>query len=297
MKHPDYNSPAELKSFLEENGMTMQKKFGQNFMINPTARKRIVDSLELSEGQSVWEVGPGLGCMTEEILSRGARLTAFEIDRGFASLLHGFFEDEEKNQRFSIVEGDVLKNWKGQIEKNRPEKLFGNLPYNIAATFIADTVSEGVTFDSCVFTVQKEVAERMVAKPGSKNYSVFSVLCQWKYDVSAGIELAPGNFWPRPNVASESVLMKKKAGLESSTDHTTVPNADSKAFVQLVHALFSSRRKTLQNNIKPIMPQGLSTEDLFTQAGISGSERAENLNVGQFERLTELLVLARNQRK
>ena len=293
MRHPDYNSPAELKSFLEENGMAMQKKFGQNFMINPTARKRIVDSLELCDGQSVWEVGPGLGCMTEEILSRGARLTAFEIDRGFASLLHGFFEDEEKNQRFRIVEGDVLKNWKGQIEKNRPEKLFGNLPYNIAATFIADTVSEGVTFDSCVFTVQKEVAERMFAKPGSKNYSVFSVLCQWKYDVSAGIELAPGNFWPRPNVASESVLMKKKNGSESSKESA----ADSKAFVQLVHALFSSRRKTLQNNIKPIMPQGLSAEDLFRQAEISGSERAENLNVGQFEHLTELLVLARKQRK
>ena len=284
MKHPDYNSPAELKSFLEANGMAMQKKFGQNFMVNPTARTRIVDSLELSEGQSVWEVGPGLGCMTEEILSRGAKLTVFEIDRGFASMLHSFFEEEEKNQSFRIVEGDVLKNWKAQVEISKPEKLFGNLPYNIAATFIADTVAAGISFDSCVFTVQKEVAERMFAKPGSKNYSVFSVLCQWKYDVSAGIELAPGNFWPRPNVASESVLMKKKSETESAID--------SKIFVRVVHALFSSRRKTLQNNIKSVLPQGLSSDELFSKAEISASERAENLTVEQFARLSEILSSA-----
>ncbi len=284
MKHPDYNSPADLKSFLEANGMAMQKKFGQNFMVNPAARKRIVDSLELSDGQSVWEVGPGLGCMTEEILSRGATLTAFEIDRGFASLLHGFFEDYEKSGRFNVIEGDVLKNWKAEASKSKPERLFGNLPYNIAATFIADTVSEGVTFDSCVFTVQKEVAERMFAKPGTKNYSVFSVLCQWKYEVSAGIELAPGNFWPRPNVASESVLMKKRDG-----DFST----DSRTFVRVVHALFSSRRKTLQNNIKSILPKGLSAEDFFTEAGIEAGERAENLSVEQFERLSKVMESAK----
>ncbi|MBR1537651.1 MAG: 16S rRNA (adenine(1518)-N(6)/adenine(1519)-N(6))-dimethyltransferase, partial [Treponema sp.] len=80
MKHPDYNSPSALKDFLDENGMAMQKKFGQNFLVNSDARKKIIDSLDISNGSTVWEVGPGLGCMSDEILSRGASLTAFEID-------------------------------------------------------------------------------------------------------------------------------------------------------------------------------------------------------------------------
>ena len=96
MKHPDYNSPAELKQVLDANGFSMQKKFGQNFLINEDARRRLVDSLELTEGMKVWEVGPGLGAMTNTILERGADLTVFEIDRGFASLICGFFEDYSK---------------------------------------------------------------------------------------------------------------------------------------------------------------------------------------------------------
>ncbi|MBQ5400154.1 MAG: ribosomal RNA small subunit methyltransferase A [Treponema sp.] len=285
MEHPDYNSPAQLKDFLLENGMAMQKKFGQNFMVNPSARKRIVDMLEIQSGSQVWEVGPGLGCMTEEILGRGARLKVFEIDRGFVTLIRQFFADKEPSGQFSIVEGDVLKKWMNEIPDGSENlKLFGNLPYNIAATFIADTISRGFTFERCVFTVQKEVAERICAGPGSKNYSAFSVLCQWKYDVSRGLELAPGNFWPRPNVSSQAVLMKKKENpLECS---------DPKLFVNLVHALFSSRRKTIQNNIRSILPKSVNAEDIFGQAGMSGGERAENLSVGDFMLLSQTLSSA-----
>ena len=285
MEHPDYNSPAQLKDFLLENGMAMQKKFGQNFMVNPSARKRIVDMLEIQSDSQVWEVGPGLGCMTEEILGRGARLKVFEIDRGFVTLIRQFFADKEPSGQFSIVEGDVLKKWMNEIPDGSENlKLFGNLPYNIAATFIADTISRGFTFERCVFTVQKEVAERICAGPGSKNYSAFSVLCQWKYDVSRGLELAPGNFWPRPNVSSQAVLMKKKENpLECS---------DPKLFVNLVHALFSSRRKTIQNNIRSILPKSVNAEDIFGQAGMSGGERAENLSVGDFMLLYQTLSSA-----
>ncbi len=285
MEHPDYNSPAQLKDFLLENGMAMQKKFGQNFMVNPSARKRIVDMLEIQSGSQVWEVGPGLGCMTEEILGRGARLKVFEIDRGFVTLIRQFFADKESSGQFSIVEGDVLKKWMNEIPDGSENlKLFGNLPYNIAATFIADTISRGFTFERCVFTVQKEVAERICAGPGSKNYSAFSVLCQWKYDVSRGLELAPGNFWPRPNVSSQAVLMKKKEKpLECS---------DPKMFVSLVHALFSSRRKTIQNNIRSVLPKSVTAEEIFGRAGMSGGERAENLSVADFMLLSQTLSSA-----
>ena len=124
MKHPDYNSPAELKQVLDANGFSMQKKFGQNFLINEDARRRLVDALELTEGMKVWEVGPGLGAMTNTILERGADLTVFEIDRGFASLISQFFEEYSSKNSFRIVEGDVLKTWKKKLESaGLPDRL------------------------------------------------------------------------------------------------------------------------------------------------------------------------------
>ena len=181
MKHPDYNSPQELKAVLDSKGFSMQKKFGQNFLINAAARTKLIDALDVGKETVVWEVGPGLGAMTAEILSRGSDLTCFEIDRGFASLIKDFFMDESGENRFHLVEGDVLKTWKNHLDSSSklPNRFFGNLPYNIAATIIADTIENNVRFEKCVFTVQKEVAMRMCAKPGSDDFSSFSVLCQW----------------------------------------------------------------------------------------------------------------------
>lgn len=283
MEHPDYNSPVELKNFLDEHGFAMQKKFGQNFMVNGDARRKIIDELAPAENELIWEVGPGLGCMTEEIMNRGAIVNAFEIDKGFISLLHQFFEDREKNGKFSITEGDVLKTWKKQYAASaaKPSKLFGNLPYNIAATFIAETITEGLFFDKCVFTVQKEVTERIAAASGTENYSAFSVLCQWGYDVKKGIVLSSGNFWPRPNVASQAVTLTKK--------EVPLVCRDNKLFVRVVHALFASRRKTLFNNIKPLLLKGMDGEEIFAKCGISKNERAENLSVQQFIAITDVL--------
>ena len=163
----NYDSPVALKNFLDERGMAMQKKFGQNFLINSQARKLLVDSLKIDENTTVWEVGPGLGCMTSEIVERGAKLTAFEIDRGFASVLKEIFEG---NQNFSIVEGDVLKTWKNFYKENGlPDRFFGNLPYNVAAAIVADMISEGTRFPRAVITVQKEVAMRMAAKQNTES--------------------------------------------------------------------------------------------------------------------------------
>ena len=149
MNHPDYNSPAELKNILEQNGFSMQKKFGQNFLINADARSRLIDALDINENSKVWEVGPGLGSMTSEILERGADLTVFEIDRGFAGLIAQFFKGFSAKDKFRIVEGDVLKTWKKQLEATAlPDRFFGNLPYNIAATIIADTIENNIRFET-----------------------------------------------------------------------------------------------------------------------------------------------------
>ena len=170
---PDYDSPAQLKIFLEERNMAMQKKFGQNFLINAHARTRLIDALDLEANMSVWEVGPGLGAMTDEMLKRGGKVTAFEIDRGFCGILKDIF----KGKQLTLVEGDVLKTWKKELAHNgMPARFFGNLPYNVGSVIIADMISGDCRFEKAVVTVQKEVAMRMCAKPGSEDYSSFSVL-------------------------------------------------------------------------------------------------------------------------
>lgn len=282
MKHPDYNSPAELKQVLDANGFSMQKKFGQNFLINEDARRRLVDALELTEGMKVWEVGPGLGAMTNTILERGADLTVFEIDRGFASLISGFFEDYSKGGTFRIVEGDVMKTWKGHLkEAGQPDRFFGNLPYNIAATIIADTIENNVRFEKCVFTVQKEVAQRMCAKPGTADYSSFSALCQWAYDVKPLLDLAGGNFWPKPNVDSRAVVFTKKA------DFPCCKNPE--LFIKMQRALFSSRRKTVRNNLSQFLKNNDLAVSCLEKAGIDIMKRAEVLTLPELLHLSDVI--------
>lgn len=286
MNQPDYNSPVALKAFLDENGMAMQKKFGQNFLVNGNARKKIVDSLDVSDGTEVWEVGPGLGAMTDEILKRGASVTAFEIDHGFARLLREIFSDYAEKNRFQIVEGDVLKTWKkfyDSLENGKkplPERFFGNLPYNVAATIIADTINEGVRFEKAVFTIQKEVAQRMIAKEGTENYSSFSVLCQWAYEIKTVTELSGGNFWPVPNVVSRAVLFTKKEDF---------PKCKNPAlFMKIIRQLFSSRRKTVRNNLLSLAG-GEKTDAALEAALIQGSVRAEALSVESLLKLSDAL--------
>ena len=281
MQHPDYNSPIALKNFMDENNMAMQKKFGQNFLVNADARKKLIDVLDVKPGMKVWEVGPGLGSMTSGLLERGVNLTVFEIDHGFARLLTQFFEEYANSGNFSLVEGDVLKTWpKFAKENDIPERFFGNLPYNVATTIIADTITKGFRFDKAVFTIQKEVGQRMNAKPGTEDYSSFSVLCQWAYDVKPVMDLAGGNFWPVPNVASRAVLMTKKE------DFPKCENPE--LFRKMVRQIFALRRKTLRNNLSRFVKAEICDEALKI-AGIEPSIRAENLSVEDLLKLSDAL--------
>ena len=274
----NYDSPVALKNFLDSRGMAMQKKFGQNFLINSQARKLLVDSLKVEENTRVWEVGPGLGCMTSEIVERGGKLTAFEIDRGFAAVLKEIFEGKEN---FSLVEGDVLKTWKNYYKENGlPDRFFGNLPYNVAAAIVADMISEGVRFPRAVVTVQKEVAMRMAAKPGTEDYSSFSVLCQWAYDISNITDLSGGCFWPKPNVESRSVLMVQKEDFPRCKD--------SKTFMKVLRAIFVQRRKTIKNNLNGITNCASETEEILEKAGIEPTVRAEKLDLETILKLSDV---------
>lgn len=283
MNHPDYNSPAELKKILDQHGFSMQKKFGQNFLINEAARTKLIDALDVQPGTKVWEVGPGLGAMTNGLLEKGADLTVFEIDRGFISLISQFFKEYSDKDSFRIIEGDVIKNWYGQTNNGSllPQRFFGNLPYNIAATIIADTIEKGIRFEKCVFTVQKEVAVRMAAKAGDDDYSSLSVLCNWAYDVKNLMDLSGACFWPKPNVDSRAVVFTKKEDFPRCSN----PGL----FIKMQRALFSSRRKTVRNNLQGFLNNNEKTIACLEKAEIDPMLRAEVLTIDQMLRLSDVI--------
>jgi len=272
MKEINYNSAAALRAFLEAEGLGMRKKFGQNFLINPAVRQSLAQALEVESGGEVWEIGPGLGAMTALLLEKGARVTAFEIDSGFIGILKEVFTDEKN---FNLVEGDVMKTWKAQRAVPR---LLGNLPYNIAAAFLADLIEKGRLFTRMVVTVQKEVALRMAASAGSPDYSSFSLLCSSVYKIKPLMTIHSSSFYPRPNVDSMGVLLENK---------NSAPYPET--YYPLVRALFASRRKTVKNNLTGFLASSMGkflpaeggAQDLcgslLRENGLAGSERAEAL--------------------
>lgn len=282
MNLPDYNSVSVLKEILSSNSMAMQKKFGQNFLINENARIKLIDALSVDSSETVWEVGPGLGAMTSEILRRGAKLKVFEIDKGFIQLLKVFFQEEIKSGQLQIIEGDVLKTWK-EVFKNSgfPSRFFSNLPYNIAASLFADFIEENVRFERGVITVQKEVAMRMMAKPKSADYSSFSILCQWAYNIEFLMDLAGGNFWPKPNVDSRSVVFTKKEGFPLCENPSL--------FMKVQKALFSSRRKNIKNNLTGFLKDSKRAEEYILKSELKLTSRAEELKIEDFLRLSDII--------
>jgi 16S rRNA (adenine1518-N6/adenine1519-N6)-dimethyltransferase len=260
----NYNSASALRAFLDEEGLGMRKKFGQNFLINPAARSALADALGAKQGEEVWEIGPGLGAMTAALLEKGLSVKAFEIDPGFIRVLKKIFE-QEKN--FSLVEGDVMKTWRTQTAA---PFLLGNLPYNIAAALLADMIEKGRVFSRMVVTVQKEVALRMAAAAGSPDYSSFSVLCASVYTVKPLMTISPSSFYPQPNVDSMGVLLENRGAAPYPS-----------IYYPLVRALFASRRKTIKNNLTGFVASRFGKKDIcqavFKETGLSGGERAEEL--------------------
>lgn len=286
----DYDSPLALRRYLDQHGLGMQKKFGQNFLINGAVRRRLVQALELPASSAVWEAGPGLGAMTVELLRQGAHVTAFEIDRGFSLALDELLP---AGSDFTLISGDVLKTWPKEAEREKAggrvaEYFLGNLPYNIAATLLAELIEGGRYFRRLVVTVQREVAARMLAKPGSRDYSSFTVLCTSAYVVKPLMVLKGPSFYPVPHVDSQAITMERR------TDRN--PDADSPLFRSLVRSLFSNRRKNLKNNLVAFLSGRFPNtgEDLvmladtaITRSGLKSQQRAEELDLDAFVALSQ----------
>ena len=235
-----YDSPSHIKAILEENSLAMSKKFGQNFLLSFAIREKIVSSMNLEAGNTVWEIGPGIGNITTILLEKGYNVTAFEIDRGFITLLKEIaFKDVNQ---FHLVEGDALKTLKIESEKRIPDAICGNLPYNVGSVIIARLLEDRVGVPTMVFTLQKEVVDRIVGNEGTKNWSTLSILCQVDYQVKSLFTIKAANFFPPPNVDSCVVLFTKRA-------EPLVPEHLRTIFFPIVHDLFASRRKTMRNNL------------------------------------------------
>lgn len=264
-------------------GLGPRKRWGQNFLINRDARHRIVDLLDVREGHRVWEIGPGLGAITVLLAEKTENLTLFEIDPGYCEYLGMALE----KKGVTIIQGDVMRTWKIQYDKAKPDRLIGNLPYNAASAIIGDFIETGCIPDKMIFTVQNEMGERMKASPGGKNYSSFSILCQYATEVIDRGLLNAGSFYPAPRVSSRVMELRPRKNY--------VPPVNKSLFHLLIRDLFISRRKTLRNNIIAacsgrLKPWGKDNVcQAFLEEGINLDLRPEKITVDQYISLSNRL--------
>ena len=271
-KIENYDSISEIKSALIANELNMSKRFGQNFLISSAARSRIITALNLTPKSRVWEIGPGLGAMTHMVLRISNNLTVFEIDYGFIRYLEEFFLPLEG---FKVISGDFVKTWEKVLEEDgKPDIIMGNLPYNSASAIIASLIEKKCIPNTMVITVQKEMGQRMISLPGSKNYSSFSMLCQYAFNIENLGDLKPGSFYPSPDVTSTILKL---------TSHNLYPNINSYLYFKIIRDLFQSRRKKIKNNLSRGWVGDHFTWDLVEKAlvlaDISPDDRAENIPV------------------
>lgn len=268
----NYDSVKEVISVLESEGLAMSKKFGQNFLIDHNARESIREKIAYKENLSAWEIGPGMGAITSLVLNSGIKVKAFEIDKGFCRLLKERAFSDEAN--FTLIEGDALKTISDQSEI--PDIIYGNLPYNVGSIIIARLIENNILPERMVYTLQREVVERICAKENSDDYSSFSVLCQIDYKPTLSFVIRKGCFYPEPQVESAVVVMEKRK-------ESLVPNDLRETFLEVNRALFSQRRKTIKNNLKALNLKDI--DRVIASSNLAGNERAETLSI---EKIVEI---------
>ena len=282
----NHDSPTDIGQALEAAGIALKKRWGQNFMINRGARRKIVGLLDPQPGESIWEIGAGLGALTEMIAPLAGTTVVFESDHGLVRYL----QSELSDSSVQIVAGDFLDTREQALAAyGAPKRVGGNLPYSSGAAIVAALLEHGPQVDRMVFTLQKEVVERMCAAPGSRTYSSFSVICQAFYAVANQGDLRPGSFFPAPEVQSGVVTMDLRADAGRVRDPAI--------FFLLVRSAFAARRKTLRNNLLRESPFPLSKRDLLAvvqRVGIDAGVRAEALGADELvEASNQIAVLAR----
>lgn len=278
-------SPSDIKELMNRYNLHFTKRFGQNFLIDSNIVRNIAKSAGIEDNDLVVEIGPGIGTLTQELAQLADEVKTIEIDKKLIPVLHETLNDFDN---IEIINEDFLKLdinelLKEAIKENKPIRIAANLPYYITTPIIMSLLESDLPIESMTFLIQKEVADRMAAGPGSKTYGSLSVICQYYADVKKNFDVPATVFMPRPNVDSALVtLTKKEAVLEEGLK--------KEDYFKVVKAAFGNRRKTLLNTLSNNLD---FTKDQITTAleevGIDPKTRAEQLSGKDFERIAKAL--------
>ena len=276
MDKPIIASPQVTQHILNRFKLRADKKLGQNFLIDENVVRQIVEAAELSEADTVLEVGPGIGTLTQGLAESKAKVVAVELDTRLLPVLATTLEGYD-NVR--VVHGDILK-VNIMEEVGAPEfKVCANLPYYITTPIIFALLEKRLPMERLVAMVQKEVAERMAAQPGGKDYGALSVAIQYYTEPEIAFIVPPTSFIPAPAVGSAVIVCKRRS-------KPPVEVCDEALFFRVVKAAFSLRRKMLSNSLKNMGIKSEQVAKWLELAGVDGKRRAETLSLEDFAKLT-----------
>ncbi len=281
------SDPQKTIEVIKKHGFDFQKKFGQNFLIDGRVLDKIIAAAEITKEDFVLEIGPGIGTMTQYLAEAAREVAAVEIDRNLIPILQ---ETLAEYDNVTIINKDVLKLDIAEMarEKNggRPIKVVANLPYYITTPIIMSLFESGVPLLSVTVMVQKEVALRMQAQPGTKDYGALSLAVQYYAEPYLAANVPQNCFMPRPNVGSAVIRLTRYA-------RPPVCVKDEKLMFRLIRASFNQRRKTLLNGLKNSSELSFSREEIleaFARAGLPENVRGETLTLEQFAALSDVLT-------
>ena len=270
-------TPSATRAVLEQHGLLLKHRLGQNFLVNDAVIEKIIALAEPAADEHVLEVGPGIGTLTVALLGAGAAVTAIEADPALPAVLAETCARD--GERLTLIECDALKVDLAALDP-APVKLVSNLPYQVAATIILKVFEDVPALERAVVMVQAEVADRIAAKPGSKTYGAYTAKLALFGRVTGRFEVGPGNFMPPPHVDS-AVVRIERAPLVSADEARRV--------APVIDAAFAQRRKTIRNSMGASGFEKDALDAAFAACGISPTARAETLAPEQFVQLAAAL--------
>ncbi len=279
-------NPQNTIAVLQKYNFNFQKKFGQNFLIDTHVLDKIIEKANITKEDFVLEIGPGIGTMTQYLCEEAGKVAAVEIDSNLIPILKDTLSEYSN---IEIVHGDILKVDIGALarEKNqgKPIKVVANLPYYITTPIIMGLFESHVPIDSITVMVQKEVAERMQASPGTKDYGALTLAVGYYAKPEIVANVPPNCFMPRPKVGSAVIRLKRH-------EHPIVQVEDEKLMFDLIRASFNQRRKTLVNGLNNAPGIFLGKEKIqecLKELSVSETIRGEALTLEQFARLSNIM--------
>lgn len=274
-------------SLTKKYGFNFKKDLGQNYLIDENIANKIVDSLNLTGDETVIEIGPGMGSLTQIICEKAKKVIAVEIDKKAVMMLE---ENISCYDNIEIINKDFLKLelreiLKEEIEKGRDIKFISNLPYYITSPIIMKILEGKIYFSEIILMLQKEVGERLNAKAGSKDYSSFTLAVKYYCDVEILFSVSKNVFFPSPNVDSMVISLRKRK--------ENIVNVDDEEFYfKVVRAAFSARRKMAFNSLVNILKLDKDfVKEAIRKSGIDEKARAENITIEQFALLSNNLII------